>query len=237
MVPTSWLALLLFLLVVSPGLLFELLSARRRPGVVESAFREIGRIVLGSLGFTIAAIVVLSVISLFAPAIAPSPRGLITADSAYLADHYAALLTAVVIEAAIAHGLAVGLHRFLGRADGETIRPVSAWAKVFQRDRPKTRPVVFVRVRLTSGTVLYGSIAGFSPESALADRELILGPPLYIKSGAAERQKVPSEYERMIIRGSQIETIAVEYRPITPKPGALAPSGNGGVRLPSSPAG
>jgi hypothetical protein len=52
MVPSGWLTVVLFLLLVSSGLLFDLLAVRRRTGPAESAFHETSRIVLASLGFT-----------------------------------------------------------------------------------------------------------------------------------------------------------------------------------------
>lgn len=50
MIPGTWLAVILFLIVIAPGLFFDLLGTRRRVAVAESAFREIGRVALGSLG-------------------------------------------------------------------------------------------------------------------------------------------------------------------------------------------
>jgi Family of unknown function (DUF6338) len=48
-VPGSWLSVLLFFLLVAPGLVFDLLSQRRRAGSPESGFREVSRVVLSSL--------------------------------------------------------------------------------------------------------------------------------------------------------------------------------------------
>jgi cytochrome c biogenesis factor len=62
MVPTGWVSVLLFLLLVAPGLAFELLSEKRRAAYVESTFREISRLVLGIIGFTALGLVFLAIV-------------------------------------------------------------------------------------------------------------------------------------------------------------------------------
>src|SRR6266567_9163130 len=88
MVPSTWLTLLLFLFVVSPGILFDLLGAQRHVRAAESTFREIGRVVLGSIGFTSLAIALLLLVRLVVPAAMPDPRSLITGGTDYFAAHY-----------------------------------------------------------------------------------------------------------------------------------------------------
>ena len=51
MVPSSVAAVLCFMLLVAPGLLFDMLAARRRAGTPESAFHEASRVVLASLAY------------------------------------------------------------------------------------------------------------------------------------------------------------------------------------------
>ncbi len=211
MVPSTWLTLLLFLLTVSPGLLFELLGARRRVNATESAFKEISRIVFGSLGFTgIAATIVLLVAWPIKPDLVP---GLIRDSDTYFAEHYAAVFALIFAEALLAHGAAFSLHKHLGRNTGETIRQISAWSQVFKNQAP-LKHNVYVRVRLTDGTVFSGQVAYFTPELALEDRELVLVPPLFSKTGNNSISALPNEYEHIIIRGSQIESLAVEYRTV-----------------------
>jgi len=167
MIPTTWLALILFLLVVSPGLFFDLLAARRRVGTVESAFREIGRVAMGSLGFTLVTLLaVLGLRQLF-PRLFLDPHALILTGNTYLADHYG--------------------------------------------------DVVLTRVRLSSGIVYTGQIENFSPEIPVADRELLLTKPLAVKFDAgSELTSLPDAYSRVIVPGSEVEVIAVEYRPAPP---------------------
>jgi hypothetical protein len=227
MVPSSWLTVVLFLLLVSPGLLFDLLAARRRTGPSESAFHETSRIVLASLGFTAVALAVLTVVGLLAPGLLPDPKGLLDPSGVYPADHWPAVLGAVVAEAAVAHGAAVLVHWLLARRRKATIRPVSAWTAVFRRHCPPKHHA-YVRLRLAGGVVYTGTVLGFTSDQPLADRELVLGPPLYSKTGDRPLAQLPSDYTRVVIRGAMIETMAVEYRPsdggeadaVGPPPGA-----------------
>ena len=212
MVPSSWLTVVLFLLLVSPGLLFDLLAARRRTGPAESAFHETSRIVLASLGFTAVALAVLVVVGLLAPGLLPEPKGLLDPSGAYPVDHWPAVLGAVAAEAAVAHGAAVLVHWLLaGRRKG-SIRTISAWTAVFRKHRPDGHQA-YVRLRLSGGIVYTGTMLGFTSDLPLADRELVLGPPLYSKTGDKPLGPLPPDYQRVVIRGALIETMAVEYRP------------------------
>src|SRR5205807_10615083 len=110
---------------------------------------------------------------------------------------------AVTAEAVLAHSAAYLLHKYLARrAGGETIRPVSAWSQVFKVDLRGQPTVVHVRVRLTGGIVYSGTVAHYTPSIELADRELVLAPPLYVKVGDKPRTQLPLEYRRVAIRGA-----------------------------------
>ena len=74
MIPTNWLTVVLFLVLVAPGLLFDLLSERRRASVTESAFREASRVILASLIFDLFAFAVLAVIQTVKPRWIPDCR-------------------------------------------------------------------------------------------------------------------------------------------------------------------
>jgi hypothetical protein len=210
MVPSTWLTVVLFLLLVSPGLLFDLLALRRRTGAPESAFHETSRIVLASLGFTVAALAVLTAAGVVFPALLPDPKGLLDPNGTYAAEHWPLVVGALVAESVLAHGAAVLVHWRLTRRGGAAIRPVSAWTALFRRDIPAGHHA-YVRLRLTGGIVYAGTVLNFTTDLPLADRELVLGPPLFSKTGGGALTAVPAEYSRVLIRGSMIETMAVKY--------------------------
>src|SRR5215211_6127592 len=138
MVPGSWLSVLLFLLFVAPGLLFDLLSERRRAGFSESAFREVSRIVLGSLAFSGFAFALLAIVRTINPPWMPDPSRLLKPGDSYAKDHYRLILRTLVLQGALALTAASVWHILLAKKQGgSTIRPVSAWTQVFKRDCPK----------------------------------------------------------------------------------------------------
>lgn len=213
MIPGSWLSVLLFFLFVAPGLLFDLLSERRRAGFSESAFREISRVVLGSLFFFGVAVAVLAVVRLVHPAWMPDSRRLLEPQGSYARDHYRLILRTLVLQGSLALTAAWLWHLLLARRQGgATIRQVSAWTQAFKRDCPKGHDA-YARVRLQGGVIYSGLVANFSSDLEVDGRELILAPPMASKTGENPLTAVPGQYQRVVIRGSAVEVMSVEYRP------------------------
>lgn len=212
MVPGSWLSVLFFLLLVAPGLLFELLSERRRAGIPESVFREISRVVLASLAFSGLAFGILAVVRTIHPAWMPSPAMLLAAPGKYVAGHYRLVLWALVAEVFLALGAVWLVHWVLARRHGATVRAVSTWRHVFRRECPEGCDV-FVRVRLLSGIVYTGAVAAFTTDPGDEGGDLVLGPPIFSRAGEGRLTPVPTAYQRVVIPRSAVETLSVEYRP------------------------
>jgi hypothetical protein len=210
--PSSWLALLLFFVVIAPGLLFDLLSERRRAGLTESAFREVSRVILSSLVFSGFAISVLVAVRVVRPAWIPDPRRLLQHGN-YFSDNYGLVSRALAIEVVIALIAACFTHLIIShRQGGASIRQVSAWTQVFKREKPPCHDA-YVRVRLNNGTTYYGTVANFTAGPDAEGRELILAEPLYAKPNMADRPSpIPGVYQRVVISGDAIEVLSVEYR-------------------------
>ncbi|MEU0792318.1 DUF6338 family protein [Amycolatopsis sp. NPDC005961] len=220
MIPGTWLAVILFLIIVAPGLFFDLLSARRRVEVAESAFREVGRVALGSLGFTLVTLVVLLCVQWLFPSLFFNPRAMIVGGTAYLADHYGRVVLTILAATVFSHLLAFGLHMILSRREGEAFRKVSAWGLAFREGVPAGH-AVFARVRLTSGLVYTGQVENFTADLPVGDRELLLRKPLAVRPDSdSTLTALPDVYDRVILRGSEIEVISVEYRPVPQKTGS-----------------
>jgi hypothetical protein len=214
MVPTSWLTVVLFLFLIAPGLLFDLLADRRRASVTESAFREAGRVILASLVFDSFAFVVLMGIQRLHPRWVPDPAAMVRGGIGYVADHYNLVLITIIVQTLLATAAAGAVHLLFAMRGGGTIRQVSAWTQVFKRDCPKgTKPIV--RVRLTGGSIYAGLVVNFTSDHKLESRELVLTRPLAAKASGAENglTDLPSQYDRVVLRGAAIDVIAVEYRP------------------------
>jgi hypothetical protein len=218
-VPGSWLSVLLFVVLVAPGLLFDLLSDRRRAGFLESTFREISRVVLASFFFSVLAFSVLVALRTVEPDWMPDPRRLLGSSRAYVQDQYRLILRALLIQAGLALLFALLAHLWLAQRQGAGIRRASAWTQIFKTSRP-AGGAPYARVRLKSGYVYTGFVGYFSPDFDQDARELILLPPLYVKPPNGEKLTVvPAEHACVILRDAEIDMLTVQYRP---DPGASA---------------
>jgi len=210
MVPTGWLSVLLFLLLVAPGLAFELLSEKRRAAYVESTFREISRLVLGSTAFTALGLVFLAIARTIWPASMPDPGQLLLHRTAYVDAHYRLILRTILVEVAVAMLAVCLLHLYLGRKTPARIRRTSAWGEVFGREVPSGWEA-HVRIRLDDGSVWMGAVAGFTADLNTEGREIVLAPPFYSRVSGNKIEPVPDVWRRVVIRGDDIKTLAVRY--------------------------
>jgi hypothetical protein len=211
-VPSTWLSVLFFLLLIAPGLVFDLLAERRRAGADESAFREASRVALASTAFSGAALAILATVRALQPKWMPDPRRLLGDSQAYLAEEYRLVLRALLIQVAIALILALVAHAILAKTSGASIRQRSAWSLVFHHELPDGTQA-HARVRLTDETVYIGRVAHFTANIEHADRELVLAPPLFSKTKDGELKDVPDEWQRIVVPGDQIVVMSVQYRP------------------------
>ena len=214
MVPTTWLTLASFLLLVAPGILFDLLAALRTPGRTESTFREISRVVLASFGFSALGLAVVAFVRAFWPEAMPDPRRLILEGNKYIAYHYALLIGAFALDAVVALGTVYLIHLRLRPKDAPSLRAESVWSAVFRRGRPSHAYVPYARVRTSDGYVYQGFVGEFTADLDQEQRELVLHPPLGSKRATdSSMSAVPVEWQRIILPASNIASITIQYRP------------------------
>jgi Family of unknown function (DUF6338) len=214
-VRSTWLSIVLFLLLVAPGLLFDLLSERRRVSATESTFREISRVVLASLFFTAVGVLVVGIVRAVHPAWMPDPRLLLRDGHTYVTAHYSAIWWALVAEAGVALGSAFGVDYLIARRKKPPrLRSVSSWQTVL-RDECPDGFVPYVRIRQTDGSVLLGHVARYDADLDQANREIILAPPLFAQASDsdAELRAVPPKWQRIVLPGSTVASLTVQYRP------------------------
>lgn len=213
MPPNSWVAAVLFIGMVAPGLLFDQLSESRRALPSESTFREASRVVLSSVIFTGIPITLIGAIrGIFSPTWLPDPGQYWRGGSNYFRDHYQlplyTSLTVIVSAFLLAYAANFALTRL---EDAARIVRRSAWNQVFSRDCPKDREPL-ARVRLDDGSAYEGFIRATSPDVETSDRELILeGPCLRSKTGDNKFTLIPNQWERVVLKNSDIKSITVAY--------------------------
>ncbi len=221
MIPETAGALLAFLGLVAPGLVFELLRERRRPGTTETAFREASRVALTSLVFTVGALLLLGVLHLVWPAAVVDPQQWLREGGRYVQDNYGLVALTLGLEVVLASCLAMLWHLVLSGSGHGTGRIESGglWFQVLNRDKPRGSQV-WAHVRLTDGTTFWGYVRGYTAVEKLEDRELVLeGVHLSQQEGPSRqngsmpaRQTVGSDWESVVLRGSDIRYLRVQYR-------------------------
>lgn len=218
MIPQTILALVGFLFLVAPGLVFEIRRERRRPALEETAFREASRTALASVFFSLLAVTILAGVRARWPEMMPDPGRWLREGNDYLRGSYQTVAWFFVAELILACGLAFGVERVLGWKRGATIRSVPIWHRVFRQELPSGKEreyLPFVGVRLSDGTEYSGLLAGYSTEYRLADRELALAPPLFRRlPGDTAPHSLSTDWQRLIIRGPEIRDLWVAYRPV-----------------------
>lgn len=224
MLPSTWVGVVLFLVLIGPGALFDLLSDRRRAHPKETALREASRIVLASLCFSGLGFAVLAAAGSMDARWAPDLGALLRDPHGYALERYPLLIWSAAVEFAVACAAAGGFHYLLRWRQKTSMRTVSLWHAAFHEDAPKGDFLPYVRVRLTNGAVWTGYVAHASTDLELADRELVLSAPLWCKlKDDAALAPVPAEWSRVVFPGSVVENIAVSYRP---KAGARTGAGS-----------
>lgn len=209
MIPSTTGAVLAFFLFVAPGLLFDLLAAKRRAGVPETSFREASRVVLASTLFTGSSALLLTVPCL---AVASARRwisGWLKGETT-LSPTQPAVLLAMLVVALTACGIAALVHWRLARS-GSPLRQVSTWTQAFRADVP-SGSAPYVRVKTTSGSTYTGFIGSYTPDLEASGRELVLVPPLWSAAPGKTLDAVPA-WSRIILRGDEVSVLMVDYRP------------------------
>ena len=233
MVPTNVGGIVVLLLLVVPGIWYELLRQRYRPGRDDSAFIEIGRILMAGVVISGLALTLLALVRLLGPHVVADLGALLT-DSGYLGRHL--VFTGVTLAFFLALSLSMApiwLHLTATTGLQSGMQPESAWVTAFSRipaDHARKqgfewRGHVVLEVHFTGDAPpLRGRMAGYSPQLDLADRELILGPPLE-SYDAGDRSWQPVERASLIVlRGTEIAQIRTRYvkpaAPVQPAPWA-----------------
>lgn len=238
MTPSSLATLLGFLFFIAPGLLADLLEARRRAGAKESAFREVGRVGLFSLACSVVGAAVVGAVLVRLQGRTGFDPLRAVHDTAYATDHFWWSVTAVGLASAVGCLAALGFQRWRLGPLRLRVQQTSAWSTAFEtsgrrrrgpirwlkgklkgtafsrfidRLRPEPDPGRVVKVEMLSGEQYFGVLATFTPNLELADRELSLTQALWVqRDPTKDVVRVPEEWERIVLRGDQIKVVTVQ---------------------------
>lgn len=221
MVPLTASAVAVFMLLVSPGLVFELLWQRSRPRRDESTFVEISRVLLAGLVFSGLATLAMVVIGALIPGAAADLPALVADGAGYVARHPGLTLGTLVTVVIVAMCLAIAVHDLLTPRNVRSIVQETVWHTAFSRlAGPGSR--VFLSVQMKDGSTITGYSAGYSTEPDPAKRDLLLTAPLAIRlSEQKDATPLDDAWQSMVLPGAEIRNIAASY--IAPAEPVLTP--------------
>jgi hypothetical protein len=218
-VPATIGGIAVLILLVLPGLAFELIRQRRRAGRDDSPFVEGSRVLIAGLSLGAITEALLAFVSLV------GPRSIVSLSGLFMTDHWVTDHLLVSGWTAWAYGVVSVTLAALAAAILPGMNPVghnhseSGWVMAFDRipqlmremqQLPAT-PVARLSVRLADGTVYVGDRAEFSVGSAPEGRELHLGGKLFSRPPGAAKAEPVTEWHRILLREDQISDILVQY--------------------------
>jgi S1-C subfamily serine protease len=212
LIPSTVGAFIAFLGLVAPGLVFQMTRESRRPTYGETAFRELSRIALTSLIFTLASLVLLACLRLAWPGQFIDARAWVTHGQVYLASHLLVVSFTLVLEVALACLLAFAAAEALSRRSRARISPFGIWYKVLRDECPDgTRP--WITVHLTDGTELTGLLRHYTESQILENQELAIGGPHMSRlSPDGIVSSIGKNFDAAVVRGDQILYMVVRYQ-------------------------
>jgi hypothetical protein len=220
-VPSSAGSLVGLLLVLAPGIWYELIRLRSRPGRGDSTFVEASRILLAGVLVSLAVLVLLGTVRAINPRLLADPQALLS-QPAYLASHLGAVTWTLVWFLIFAMTIPVAwLYNTPGKAAHAEIRQESLWVSYFDRipRREAARKglpphdFVYLQVRTDSGVLYRGRLSGYDNSPELDGRELaISGPNLITKPVGEEWSSLAADgWNSVIFPVDEIKDIHVLY--------------------------
>jgi Family of unknown function (DUF6338) len=205
-------SVVIFVLIVAPGIVFELSRQRRRPARSDSAFVEASRVLLAGVMAAAGTLVLLGLARLCGGGALASPSRLIDSPGRYTATYAARVGVTAMAYLVIASTLAA-LAADLLRHGGRTldIVPDSAWVVGLSTFAPVASQIQ-VSVTMQDGTTFVGIPITWTTDPATTDREMILTRPLYSRGpNETETTEMASEWACLVLAQRDIASLAINY--------------------------
>ena len=223
MIPDSFVGLVLFVSLLSPGFVYLQARERRHPGIDYSPLRETSLIVVTSIATLGVAMLIAWIFRGVRPTHSPDVGAYVTGGAAYLRKHHAEAASwsggLVVLACVLAYFLAVppaALARghlrswVLDRRGTGVIEQKSGWSAAFDAHRDHRK---VVEVVLTDGTTLFGLLGSRSTQIAeTADRDLVLAAPIQVREVGTNWIELPMA-GTLVVSAARIKYMVVSYQP------------------------
>jgi hypothetical protein len=215
-VPTTWLSVLLFVVAIAPGLLYDLRSTSRLVRAKESAFHEIARITLASLFFSGFGVANAILAHRAWPAVFLNPDAALRGGWAYIRDNQVAALVSL--------GVVVGVSLFSAEVVSAIrtvqihgwgkpwMRGKSAWSVAFKPRNVPAGAMIVANAYLSDGSLVRGKVTEFSADLEREDRELVLEQPISTRGpGATDKLERRATMGAVVLSGADVVRLQVQY--------------------------
>lgn len=239
MIPQTVVGFFFFLLLVAPGVGYELLRERRTPHIDETAFREVARVALYSFAFSFSALAIIALLRIRFPAFL-FDLGAYSRDSAgYVKSHYTAVIWTVILEVLIAFALvlavdrisAAKLHSWIYRKLPSSIQKIVAtyirrhgiWWDILVASVPEDK-IPQLSIRLSDGSRVAGFFHMCTAYNTFDKAEICIkrgeqGPMLLLDGQDPSEQNLEvKQFKQLVnddfiwVRGEDISYIKVQYK-------------------------
>lgn len=216
--PDTVVGLVLFVVLLVPGLAYVAARELKAPSRTLSAFRETAAVVVASLLFNALAILVFALVRLAAPDHSPDLGGLVRDTGGYFKANYQSVSTWAVALLAGAACLAAlcgaKAPSWAKRFKGE-VAFRSAWWLLLHDEVPEGHTAI-AGCELDDGSYLSGEVLSYSTEiEETENREIVLRPPvLYRPPGAQSADEAVSlDVSAVTVSARRIKFLTITYIP------------------------
>jgi uncharacterized protein DUF6338 len=223
-VPSTAGGLVGLLLVLAPGIWYELIRQHSRPGRGDSTFVEVSRILLAGVLVSLTVLFLLGGFRALNPRLLADPQALLS-QPGYLATHLGLLAWTLAWFLVFAMTIpAAWLYNTPGKNTQVEIRQESHWVSFFDRI-PRQDAVarnlappefIYLQVRTDGGVLYRGRLAAYGNGLDLDARELTLSQPSLITKPVDQPWSplISEKWSAVILRGDEIKDIWVlNYAP------------------------
>jgi len=226
--PTTAVGLIVFVILLAPGLSFSAYRAVNRPVQRPSALRELAGIALRSTILDTWALGVFGLVRILLPSHTPDVGRLTREPATYLRADLAYLFWWAVAVLGLACGAAIGAARFAGSVSAQQLAGRAPFRWLPTRREASSSPAwwflfnqysdrqAYAGTVLDDGSYLGGWVLRFSPDSdETADRELTLSGPVTYRSPTGD-ETVDLGVSAVAVSARRIQYLTVSY--LEPEP-------------------
>ncbi len=221
MVPDTLGSVAAFFFFIAPGLLYELLSQRKRPSPDTTTFREISTVALISVVCTTVAVALLGAVRYVWPDLVVDAGSWIASGNDYVQARYELIARTLIVELLLAGAAAFGLFLLVGASrkrrhpGAHDPHPVLWSVTRGFASTPRSRgkdSKLHALARTHKGDVYVGRVAGIDLDADRSLGMLALQPPIKFHRVGEDEKVMPDEWDRVALPLSDLQELWLQWR-------------------------